>query len=59
MERSLISDPNASEEAPGGTFTIGGTNSSLMQGDIDFVNIPSSVQPSFWLLPVTGEPSPD
>jgi len=50
----LITNPNAQEEAPGGTFTLGGTNSSLFQGDIDFVNIPSNVQPSFWLLPVSA-----
>jgi len=50
----LINDPNAPSEAPGGTFTIGGTNSSLFQGDIDFVNLPSNIEPGFWLLPVTA-----
>jgi len=50
----LINVQNAQDEAPGGTFTIGGTNTSLFQGDIDFVNLPSGVQPSFWLLPVTA-----
>lgn len=58
LSSRLINDPNAQDEAPGGTFTIGGTNSTLFQGDIDFVNLPSNVQPSFWLLPVTGTDSP-
>lgn len=35
---------------PGGAFTLGGTNSSLFTGDIDFVDIPSGVTPSFWFL---------
>ena len=43
---------NASENEPGGAFTLGGTNSSLFTGDIDFVDIPSDVTPSFWLLPL-------
>lgn len=42
-------DPNAGEEEPGGTFTLGGTNSSLFTGDIEFLDMPVS-SPSFWLL---------
>jgi len=49
----LTNDASAPQDAPGGTFTLGGTNSSLFQGDIDYVNIPSGVPPSFWFLPVT------
>lgn len=45
-------DENASANEPGGAFTLGGTNSSLFTGDVDFVNIPSDVTPSFWLLPL-------
>jgi len=45
-------DANAQTLEPGGAFTLGGTNSSLFTGDIDFVNIPSGVTPSFWLLPL-------
>jgi len=41
-------DPTATEEEPGGVFTLGGTNSSLFTGDIDFLNMPAN--PSFWLL---------
>ncbi|PPQ90543.1 hypothetical protein CVT25_015857 [Psilocybe cyanescens] len=44
------SDPNSqANETPGGVFTLGGTNSSLFTGDIDFQNMPSNTQPSFWL----------
>jgi cathepsin D len=35
-------------EVPGGVFTLGGTNTSLFTGDIDFQNMPVST-PSFWL----------
>ncbi|KAF9556703.1 acid protease [Agrocybe pediades] len=38
------------EEGPGGVFTLGGTNSSLFTGDIEFLDMPSNVRPSFWLL---------
>ncbi|KAF9258848.1 acid protease [Marasmius fiardii PR-910] len=39
---------NRRVEAPGGIMTLGGTNSSLFQGDIEF--LPTTGQPSFWLL---------
>lgn len=39
--------------APGGVFTLGGTNSSLFSGDIEFLNLAST--PSFWLLPLTSK----
>jgi cathepsin D len=46
----LIDDRNApADNAFGGIFTLGGTNSSLFTGDIDFVDFPSGTQPSFWL----------
>lgn len=50
----FISDNNAQTEEPGGVLTLGGTNTSLYTGDIEFVNMPSSVTPSFWLLELTG-----
>ncbi|KAF8586724.1 acid protease [Ramaria rubella] len=46
-------DSNAAASAPGGVMTLGNTNSSLFTGNIDFVDIPSTVTPGFWLLPVT------
>jgi len=43
-------DPTSQEEdVPGGVFTLGGTNSSLFTGSIDFQDMPVST-PSFWLL---------
>ncbi len=47
----LISDQNSPFEAPGGTFTLGGTNSSLYTGNIEFTNIIG--EPSFWFLPIS------
>jgi len=39
-------------EVSGGIFTLGGTNSTLFTGDIEFLNMPVST-PSFWLLLVS------
>ncbi|PPQ78252.1 hypothetical protein CVT25_011711 [Psilocybe cyanescens] len=35
-------------ETPGGVFTLGGRNTSLFSGDVDFNNMPTS-QATFWL----------
>ena len=42
-----INATNQQELEPGGTFTLGGTNSSLYTGDIDFQNVPTT--PTYWL----------
>ncbi|KAJ7233903.1 aspartic peptidase A1 [Mycena rebaudengoi] len=42
----------AQEEEPGGAFTLGGTNSSLFQGEIEFLDMAGDSTPSFWLLAV-------
>ncbi|KAH9484944.1 Pepsin A [Psilocybe cubensis] len=43
-------DPNSqSLDNPGGVFTLGGTNSSLFTGNIEFNNMPANSQASFWL----------
>jgi len=47
----FIDDDLAGVEEPGGTFTLGGTNSSLYQGEIEYLNVSST--PSFWLLGLT------
>ncbi|KAG7098251.1 hypothetical protein E1B28_000213 [Marasmius oreades] len=39
---------NRQTEAPGGVMTLGGTNSTLFTGDVEF--LPAVGQPSFWLL---------
>ncbi|GLB45046.1 putative peptidase A1 family protein [Lyophyllum shimeji] len=46
-------DPTATEEEPGGVFTLGGTNSSLFTGDIEFLDMPVKT-PSFWLLSLSA-----
>ncbi|KAF7336261.1 Acid protease [Mycena venus] len=45
------------EEEPGGAFTLGGRNTSLFQGDIEFLNLSSSstlADPTYWLLRVSA-----
>lgn len=49
---------NVKEEEPGGAFTLGGTNSSLFQGDIEFINMAGPSTPTFWLLSVSGNVAP-
>ncbi|KAK0462521.1 aspartyl protease [Desarmillaria tabescens] len=41
-------ETNVQSEESGGVFTLGGTNSTLFTGDIEFLNMPASA--SFWLL---------
>jgi len=49
-------DPlSTTKDGAGGIFTLGGTNSSLFTGDIEFLNMPSNVQESFWLLNVASK----
>jgi cathepsin D len=50
----LVNQENVPTEAPGGTFTLGGTNSSLFTGNIEFLNMPSGVSPGFWFLSLSG-----
>jgi cathepsin D len=46
---------SAQAEEPGGVLTLGGTNTTLYQGDIDFRSFTSPInQGSFWLQTVTG-----
>lgn len=47
-------DKNVQPEESGGVFTLGGTNSTLFTGDIEFLNMPVST-PSFWLLELQGK----
>ena len=49
-----ITNPRAQDDEPGGVFTLGGTNSTLFTGDIEFLNMPSQTQPTFWLLEMSG-----
>ena len=47
-------DSSAKDEEPGGVFTLGGTNSTLFTGDIEFINMPTGT-PTFWLLSMSGQ----
>ena len=49
----FIDVKNAQELEPGGTFTIGATNSSLFTGEIDYQPIPSG-QETYWTQELTG-----
>jgi cathepsin D len=52
----LAREPNSVSQsflAPGGVFTLGGTNSTLFSGDIEFINLVST--PSFWLLGLSSK----
>jgi cathepsin D len=44
----------ATELEPGGILTLGGTNSSLYQGSIEYIDMPSTVTPSYWMLDLTS-----
>ena len=51
----FANDPSAQEEEPGGVLTLGGTNTTLYQGEIDFRSFTSPInEGSFWLQTVTG-----
>ncbi|KAG6375626.1 aspartic peptidase domain-containing protein [Boletus reticuloceps] len=45
-------DADQMDQAPGGTFTLGGTNTSLYSGNIEFINMPSGTTPAFWFQQV-------
>ncbi|TEB37333.1 acid protease [Coprinellus micaceus] len=58
-------DPRADDIEDGGVFTLGGTNSSLFSGEIEFLDLETSgtfgTTPTYWLLPlrtVTVQGSP-
>lgn len=50
LERYI--DQSTMNTAPGGVLTLGGTNSSLYQGSIEYLSLASS--PSYWLLNVNS-----
>jgi len=49
----LVHDTSAPNEAPGGIFTLGGTNSSLYSGQIEFLDISGNPN-TFWLLTLSA-----
>lgn len=50
----FINQTNRAVLEAGGTFTMGGLNSSLYTGEIDYVDVPSDAI-TFWTLPLTGK----
>ena len=54
----FLDDRSASNSEPGGFLTLGGTNSTLFTGDIEFLDLASTESvnsATFWLLEVSGE----
>jgi len=47
-------DPNAPNEVSGGTFTLGGTDSSLYTGSIEYIDLVDTNPSTYWLLDVSG-----
>ena len=41
-------------DVPGGVFTLGGTNSSLYSGNVEFTNLAVN-EPNLWLVAMTGQ----
>lgn len=53
--RRLITDISAPDEEPnGGVMTLGGRNSSLFTGNVEFLSMPGSASQSFWLLELSS-----
>jgi cathepsin D len=51
----LDNDTSAQGEQFGGIFTLGGQNSTLYQGDVDFLPLVTNVgKQTYWLLTVSG-----
>ncbi|KAI0823420.1 acid protease [Trametes gibbosa] len=49
-----IDDRNPPDEQSGGVLTLGGTNSTLFTGDIEFIPLSNAAAPTFWMLTMTG-----
>ena len=49
-----INDLSASANEPGGVLTLGGTNTSLYSGAIEYQNLPASNANTYWLLEVSA-----
>lgn len=54
LER-YINQVDKVDTAPGGTLTLGGTNASLYTGNIEFIDMPNGITPSYWLQQVQSE----
>lgn len=45
-----LNNTDAQDTEPGGVLTLGGTNTTLYTGDIQFLDMPNSGEQSYWLL---------
>ena len=54
MARST-GDAAADGTEPGGVFTLGGTNTSLFSGEIEFLSLAGGSTPTYWLLPLQSK----
>ncbi len=48
-----VNDSSVRNVEPGGTFTLGSTNSTLYTGEIDYTNIPSGAI-GYWTIPLNS-----
>jgi cathepsin D len=49
-----VNNQNAQAAEPGGVMTLGGSNTSLYTGNIEFLPMPSSTSPTYWLLQISS-----
>ena len=50
-----LDDAGVADEQSGGVMTLGGTNSSLFTGDIEFISLTTvGTAPTFWMLEMSG-----
>lgn len=56
ITRQQISDASETTLSPGGSVTLGGTNSTFFSGPLDYVPIlQPTLKPSYWLVPVESK----
>lgn len=52
----FLNQRGVTDEEPGGVLTLGGTNSTLFTGDIEFLDLQTSGgTQTFWLLEMSGK----
>lgn len=49
-----INDTDAQDSEPGGVLTLGGSNTTLYTGEIQFLDMPSTGQQSYWQLQLSN-----
>lgn len=47
-------DSKATDTEPGGVLTLGGANTTLFSGSIEFIDMPSGSTPGYWLQNIEG-----